>query len=141
MEEKAIQIVARVAAAVHKKTRLAGLPPKDMIDSNDPRQNILGMLGATSGFFSAIVSSIDDMAEVEMISAESANRLRGNAITLATEVQRELQKQIVRDMNEAGAEIDEAEAFATINKTEAQEMTVDNSGPELKLVPKSKSLH
>lgn len=102
-----VELLSKVAACVHDKTRMAIVPPEDVLSEKaDARDTVYAMLGSMAGFYSAAISTISDLHETGMIDDEAHARLYDKAYDLCKDVQVELQKQIARDLAEAGADID-----------------------------------
>lgn len=109
-------MVKRIAGEVHKKVRIASIGEVDE-DASAP-QVVFATMAGQAGLLSAVVSNLADLYSCQMISFEAFERLRPLADTLCRDVQIELQKQLVRDLSEAGADIDVEAALEKLDATE-----------------------
>ncbi len=101
-----MKLIAKIAAQVHHAVRRASLPEDGF--GEDGKESTMVMLGAQAGFFSAGVSAVSDLAEAGLISMEDGDECGKIALELCTQVQCALQRQVILDLKEAGADIPDA---------------------------------
>jgi hypothetical protein len=97
-----VKVIAKIAGNVHKKVRVAALPPEF---GREAENFIACLIGAQAGFWSAGLSTLEDLQSNDLISKEDFDLLYPLALELCKKAQVAVQRQLLKDLRDSGAPI------------------------------------